>query len=103
MVDLARLGLFTLSAASVLISSLAWLSAARLGGTATFLALWVVGVGQVVLLAQALSLLHALDWPGFLVGHLLILGAALAGAARRPRAERWRAWREIRAGLVRLT
>src|SRR5215208_6078024 len=74
----------------------------RLGGAGTVLALWVVGTGQVILLAEALSLLHALDWPGFLAGHLLIAGGTAVWARTRPAADRWRAAREIRLGLERL-
>ena len=102
MPDPLRAALFTLALAALGASSLAIAAPLRLGGAGTVLALWVVGAGQVVLLAEALSLLWALDWLGFLAGHLLIAGGVVAWAARRPRAERWLALHELRAGLRRL-
>ena len=102
MADALRVALFTVSLGAVVASSLLVVSPLRLGGAGTVLALWVVGCGQVVLLAEGLSLLHALDWPGFLVGHLLILAGVWLWARRWPGGERWRALYDLRAGLARL-
>src|SRR5215216_1460030 len=102
MTDLARVGLFALALAAVIASSLALVSAMRLGGTESLLAVWIIATGQVILLAQVLSLLQSLDWPGFLLGHLLIAGGVAAWAGHRPSGERWVAGREIRAGLRRV-
>ncbi len=102
MADLIRVGLFILSLGALLTSSVALVSPLRLGGAATLLALWIVASGQLVLLGEILSLLHALEWPGFLIGHLLILGGIATWVRRRPPAERWRAVDAIEEGLVRL-
>jgi 4-amino-4-deoxy-L-arabinose transferase-like glycosyltransferase len=93
--------LFGLSLGALLFSSLAWVSALRLGATGGLLALWVVGTGQVVLLAEALSLLHQLDWPGFLVGHLLIAVGTAAWLARHPCVDLWHAPRVMAIGVCR--
>ncbi|MBA2448457.1 MAG: hypothetical protein H0V51_10585, partial [Chloroflexi bacterium] len=103
MPDLVRLGLLLLSLGALVTSSVILVSPWRLAGAGTLLALWIVGAGQVVLLAEGLSLLHALDWPGFLAGHLLVLGGSAGLAARRPPADRWRALSEVRDGLHRLS
>src|SRR5215210_3783346 len=103
MADPLRVGLSALSLASVAASSLLLVGPLRLGGVGTVLALWVIGTGQVVLLAEGLSLLHALDWPGFLLGHLLMLSGTAVWACRRPPGERWAAVCEVRAGLGRLS
>jgi hypothetical protein len=100
--DPVRAALFGLSLGALLFSSLAWVSAFRLGAVGSLLAVWVVGAGQVVLLAEALSLLHRLDWPGFLIGHLLIAGGTAVWLARLPCADRWYATRAIWAGLCRV-
>jgi hypothetical protein len=59
MTDLVRVGLFLLSFGALLISSLACVSALRLGGSAAILGLWIVAGGLIVLTAQALSLVDA--------------------------------------------
>ncbi|MBA2450325.1 MAG: glycosyltransferase family 39 protein, partial [Chloroflexi bacterium] len=102
MTDPLRVGLFALSLGAVMASSLLVVSPLRLGGTGTVLALWLVGCGQIVLLAEGLSLLHALDWPGFLAGHALLLGGAVLWARRWPAEARWYGLDQPRAGLARL-
>ena len=99
MADLVRGGLFLLALSATIASSVLWVGPLRLGGTGSLLAIWIAATGQVIVLAQALSLLHALDWPGFLVGHLVILSGTVVWAWRRPSSERWLAWGEIRSGL----
>ncbi|MBA2451124.1 MAG: glycosyltransferase family 39 protein [Chloroflexi bacterium] len=95
--------LLALSLGAVVASSLVFVSCLRLGGTATLLALWIAAAGQVVLLAQLLSLLNALDWPGFLTGQLLVAGAAgIWVRRRRGLANLGCAVREVRAGLRRV-
>ncbi|MBA2446976.1 MAG: glycosyltransferase family 39 protein [Chloroflexi bacterium] len=102
MADPVRIGLFALALAAVIASSLVLVGPLRLGGTAGLLAVWIIATGQVVLLAQVLSMLQSLDWPGFLLGHLLIAGGVAAWARGRQPADRWLAGREIRAGLRRV-
>ncbi|MBA2451126.1 MAG: hypothetical protein H0V51_24195, partial [Chloroflexi bacterium] len=98
MADLARVALFACSLSAVLASSAVLVGRLRLNGTGSALGIYVLGAGQIVLLAQVLSLFHALDWPGFLIGHLIIAGGAVAWAGR-PGADRWSALRDVRAGV----
>ena len=98
MADLARIALFACSLSAVLASSAALVGGLRLGGTGSALGIYVLGAGQIVLLAQVLSIFQALDWPGFLVGHLVIAGGAVAWTGRRG-ADRWSALRDVRAGV----
>ena len=84
MPDALRLGCFGLAVAALLVSSALLAGRLRLGPVGTVLAIWLMGSGQIVLLAELLSLLHQLDWPGFLVGHLLIMGAVALIERRRP-------------------
>ena len=93
MADPVRIGLFALALAAVIASSLVFVGPLRLGGTAGLLAVWIIATGQVVLLAQVLSVLQSLDWPGFLLGHLLIAGGVAAWARGRQPADRWLAGR----------
>ena len=93
MADPLRAALFGLSLGALLFSSLAWVGALRLGAVGSLLALWVVGAGQIVVLAEILSLLHQLDWPGFLTGHLLIAaGTPTAGTRYAPSGRGSAAW-----------
>lgn len=102
MADLIRVTLFALALAAIAFSSVVIAGRPRLGATGSVLALSVVGAGQVVLLAEVLSLLQALDWPGFLLGHLLGAGVTAAWLRRHPSADAWRALHEIRDGAHRL-
>lgn len=102
MSDLLRLIVFALCLGSVVGSSVALVGPWRLGATGTLLAFWVVATGQIVLVAEALSLAHALDWPGFVAGHLLITLGTAAWAWRRPRRSRWCALDQVGAGLRRI-
>lgn len=61
MPDPLRWALFVLSMACVVATSLAVIGPLRMSGAGALLALWVVGTGQIILLAEVLSLLHRLD------------------------------------------
>ena len=73
-------GAFAVGAAGALAlaTSLLLRSALPTRGTlASLLSVWLLVFGQIVLISEILSELHALGSAGMLVGHVLLLGAAL--------------------------
>ena len=100
MPDLLRVALFALGAAALVAGSAIVVGRLRLGAVESLLALWLLATGQVVVVAQVLSAFHALDWPGFLVGHLILLGAAILAGPRRWRADLGFARGTISSGLL---
>ena len=98
MSDPLRIALFALSLVALSFSSTVVASQLRLGAVGSVLALWVVASAQIVGIAQILSLLHALDWPGFFVGHALVAGATALWLRLRPGSDPWQAVRAVWAG-----
>src|SRR5687768_9971542 len=78
---------FAIAAGLLVATALLAASALRLGGfTAFLLAVYVFAAAQVVLLTEALSLVHQVGARGYLVGEIVLLGVATTVWNRRGRA-----------------
>jgi hypothetical protein len=99
MSDTLRWGLFLLSACLLFGSSLGLVRCLHLGGALALAALWIIGSAQLILSAQVLSLVHALDWPGFLGIQSMMFGLVAVPRLRRQQPNVANAITAIRSGL----
>src|SRR5262249_52317923 len=94
--DPLRFVLLLLCLTLVLVAGVLIVGSLRWSPRASLLALWILATGQIVALTEVLSLLHAVDWPGYVIGQLAATGAGWlmvgrrVGPELRSLASRWR-------------